>query len=370
MSSELFDSAAVHLNQRGQLTPEQKKAYASAITAGRGGWLILLLAVIILVPIVLRFGQQLASLQGAAQIIDAAVLLGVILLSALIVNVLISIPAKMRAASAHVEARSGHVTFAGGEYRPMADGKVLRSIYGQNLLPGSYTFYCVHGTNWIVALEKQQDTSAGTALPYDPTQIANAPIPEQYKERLGELMSMRVEAQKDQTSFDRGELMAALASTNGFDQAALELNRRGQLAPQQIARLKRARGSNFRWGFLFMVLGIGAVGFIIYNHKADFTGILAVIAFFGIAALVFLSSARAENADVRSARVEMTEGYIHRFTRSTNSGRSSTTHYYYSLNNINFEVSPGAYHALIENVPYRIYYTIPSKHLVSIELVG
>ncbi len=370
--SQLFDSDYVSANRHGELTRDQRQAYVSVSTGGRGGWLSVALAGVILFAAVALFGTQLSALQGAAQIIAYGVVLVALVLAAAFVNFLYAIPARHRAASAHVERRNGEVTFQYGNYFPVADGQRLRSIFydENNLLPGSYTFYTIKGTNWIVSSEKQADAELGSAPSFelDPRLIQR--LPESMRDKAAQLLQMQAEATKDQNRFDLNELRAALAAAFGFDQSALEMNRQGKLAPSQRARFRRAGSSYFRWAAIFAALGVGAVILVVTKEQpVDLGGVAAIILFFGgISVYMFYRWSR-ESADSRRGIVEMTEGSVHKYTRDVSGSSSNTTFYYYGINDLSFEVPPGAYNALIEHVRYRIYYTPVSNQITSIEPV-
>ncbi len=370
MSTRLLNAGAVSANRQGEITTDQRQTFISVSTSGQGGCVTLGLAALLLIPIILLFGKQLASLQGAAQILGAAVIVGVLIIAAVIVNWLYSFPARYRAASLHIDRRNGQVVFTGGQYAAVADGQRLRSIYmdDDQLLPGSYLFYCLKGTIWLASAEKLADEVTGSAMPdgLDPSLIDK--LPEAYKSIAAAAVAEHMDELKSQTRFDVNALSAALASANGFDLASLDFNRRGKLSPSQIATLKRERRSYFVWALLLVIFGVGVIGLGIVNHaKLEPKGVLAILAFFGLVSGYMFVRSRSESADLRRGVVEMVEGQVHKFTRSSSSGRSSSTFHYYSVNNLNFEVSQAAYHALIEHVRYRIYYTPISKTLMSIE---
>jgi hypothetical protein len=71
--------------------------------------------------------------------------------------------------------------------------------------------------------------------------------------------------------------------------------------------------------------------------------------------------------DALSGRVEVVAGRGSKYSRVSHGRRSSTTHYYYEIGMMRFEVSRAAYHAFVEGVAYRAYYAPHSKNLVNIE---
>jgi len=372
-ASQLFDSTSVSANRHGELTHEQQNAYVNASTSGKGGWLTLALAGVIIVVIVLEFGRQLAKLQGAAQILGFAIIIGVLVVCSLLVSRLYAIPARARIARAHVERKQGQVVFQGDEYRAIADGKPLNSIFGDtsHLLPGSYVFYCLTGTRWLVSMEKLPDEIQGSAMPFDPDQVADQiaeRIPDKYKEMFADVAAQKIESMKRESSFDLNGLRAALASAIGFSAESLEANRQGKLSHNQKRGLRRQGGSYLRYGLLFLIFLVAFLAYSVINHKPlDLGGYLAVIVFFGGIGLVLIYLSYRDSADIRRGIVEMTEGSVHKFTRSSGGGRSSHTYHYYGINNMSFEVGHAGYEALIEHVNYRIYYTPTSKKLMSIE---
>jgi hypothetical protein len=64
--------------------------------------------------------------------------------------------------------------------------------------------------------------------------------------------------------------------------------------------------------------------------------------------------------------VQIEEGQVTKYTRSSHSGCSSQTYHYYRINQYSLQVSASAYDALIEG-NYRVYFLPNTKQLVNID---
>ena len=76
--------------------------------------------------------------------------------------------------------------------------------------------------------------------------------------------------------------------------------------------------------------------------------------------------------DLMANRVECVEGLVQKKikvsrTHSTRGTRRTNRRFYYVIDQHRFQVGECAYHALIENLPYRLYYAPHSKLLMSVE---
>jgi hypothetical protein len=168
------------------------------------------------------------------------------------------------------------------------------------------------------------------------------------------------------TNFTASELAHALLQANGFRASDLERNREGHLTGHQISDLLGWTLGIFVAAVL--LLGLGAIVISRMNSGEEGTSAVLGLGLFALVGGLFLYNSFEKLMDALGGEVLVVEGIGAKFTRSTHSSRgsSSTTHYYKS-DALPFEVSSAGYHALIEGVAYRAYYTPHTKTLVNIE---
>ena len=160
------------------------------------------------------------------------------------------------------------------------------------------------------------------------------------------------------------ELNEGLAEVNKFDLNAMMLNQQGILAPSQMKIVYRRVG----WlGFYFLVLvGGGIYQYIKFGFPEN--GIVTAIYIFIAGYLGYSVFIALRNASAK--KVESMDGIgfsIYTTDVDRDDGSRSTT-YYYEISNTRFMIySEAAYHALINELQYRVYYLPGSKELVNIE---
>lgn len=159
-------------------------------------------------------------------------------------------------------------------------------------------------------------------------------------------------------------LLETLASANKFSMKDLETNHQGSLSAGQEIRLLIVLGL-----YLFIFLSsavlfasmssqiLRGLGTTMY-YLLLFIGMLLMARFGWSAALLI--------ADVWNAKVDSVTGLVVRQSKRSSYHRS----FYYVIDPHRFEVSQGAYNALLEGKSYRIYYVPHSKRLVSIEPIN
>ena len=160
------------------------------------------------------------------------------------------------------------------------------------------------------------------------------------------------------------ELNESLAAVNKFDLNALMLNQQGMLAPSQMKIVYRRVGG---LGFFFLALiGGGIYQYIKFGFPEN--GIVTAIYIFIAGYLGYSVFIALRNASAK--KVESMDGIgFSIYTTDTNrsTGRMTRT-YYYEISNTRFMIySEAAYHALINDLKYRVYYLPSSKALVNIE---
>ena len=172
---------------------------------------------------------------------------------------------------------------------------------------------------------------------------------------------------------DRAEesLTEILAQANRFKLDALSQNRQGRLAMSQIVHLI----PTLLIALLFVVVASVALYQLLlpnisaqpWREMRPIIMISSVIfAGLGLFAVYLLIKSV---LDILTGRVLSIEGQGHAFTRTSNSDSdgSGSTNYYYRIGEQRFKVTRKAYHALIEGLTYRAYYTPYRKTLVNIE---
>ena len=163
------------------------------------------------------------------------------------------------------------------------------------------------------------------------------------------------------------QLTHALDQAGVRHPASLPANSAGQQTGPQRTELTKDIASNLLWS-----AGVG-VGWLALAYtaitRANWQALLAVSVFALLILAILLSGTRKELADLLSGRVQVEEGWVTKFTRdSHSSGRSSTIHYYYQVNQRELAVSQYAYNALIEG-NYRVYFLGQTGRLVNIEVM-
>ncbi|KYF62087.1 hypothetical protein [Sorangium cellulosum] len=159
---------------------------------------------------------------------------------------------------------------------------------------------------------------------------------------------------------DRIELFRALASALRFNPEDLADNRRGRMSVRQSwHRLT----SSFVFFAPFVFIGMINVALFLAGHEVDLS--ISGQVFLG-AAVYYLWRVR----DVFTRRVLTMDGVVARHVRATSgSDRSAqlTYTYYLVVEQQRFVVNKQAYHALVPNLPYRLYFTKQTRTALSVD---
>jgi hypothetical protein len=417
----LTDPESIRCNQNGQLTKDQHSALKSKL-GGLPGWLIVGLMFALLVLVALLGGKTLSRSTPLALI----ALVGVIVITFAIVSFLGNILGGLRMVGVRIEQVPGQIVWSKNRYTAVSGGRTLEPINNSlNLQPGDYRFYRMRGTNYLLSAQRvDAAVSGGQASPaaamdiqsfealldkpldFDPrleparaaehlAQLEQAaknmkasppsgftkPEAEEMMRKAVSQMKLLTKGQKlrdvvqmvqqaenvSQPKLDREGLIQlnnALEQTGVRHPATLNANAAGRQAAGQRVALTKDIASNLLWAAVF------GAGWLVFSYlfitRHEWKGLLAITAFAGIVMIAFIVNARRELSDFLSGSVQEEEGWVTKFSRTNNSGRSSYTHYFYKVNQNNLEVSQYAYQALIEG-NYRVYYLPNTRRLVNID---
>jgi hypothetical protein len=357
-TSVLADPDAVATNARGDLTPPQRAALRSYLPGAVGDWFTLIFATAILGVVlynwhlVVLFFRAKDPLPSTERLFGHTVTLpGLHLLATLIIGgwalVFFSrIAILIDRVRDRNELKPGHVA--------AVDGTIAwdRHAYVA-LLPGRRR----------------------PLQPWDYTAIADCP-PGPYRlwylRRGGWLLSIQPLSPGFATG--RTALIDALANANGLLPDALDANRAGRLGEQQVRGLARAEKSRARWR-LVLSIGFIAAAPAFWYYGDLYLSLLCG----GLGLYLYVQSLRepsrsALDKDLADGRVLAVEGGARKAHRRTYSllgsivgGDGTADFYSYDIAGQRFPVSETAYHALVDDVPYRFYYLPRSKTLVNIE---
>ncbi len=361
-TSSLADPQAVATNARGDLTPAQHTALRRYLPGAAGHWLILAFATAILGVVldnwrllsrVLRAKDPLPSTEhlfGHTVTLPGLHLLAAVIIGSWALVFFSRIVMLVDHARDSNQLKPGHVV--------AADGTIAwdRHAYVA-LLPGR----------------------RHPLQPWDYAAIDDCP-PGPYRlwylRRGGWLLSIQSLGSADARA-GQAALIDALANANGFLPAALDTNRAGRLSEQQARGLAHAEKSRERWQVAI------SIGFIAAAPAFWYYGVLKPALLCAAAGLIlFVQSLRqpsrsALDKDLADGRVLSVEGGARKAHRRTSSllgsiagGDGTTDSYYYDIAGQRFSVSATAYHALVDDVPYRFYYLPRSKTIINIEPLG
>jgi hypothetical protein len=365
-TSLLNDPEAVATNARGDLTPAQRAALRRFLPGVVGDWFLLAFATMILG--VVLYNWRIASrifrakdpLPSTEHFFGHTVTLpGFHLLAALIVGawalVFFSrIVLLVDHARDSNELKPGHVATAEGTIAWDRHAYVA-------LLPGRRRPL------------QPWDYTAIDGCPPGPCRLW-------YLRRGGWLLSLQSLVAADAHVGQMGEdaaLIGALANANGFLPAALDTNRAGRLGEQQARGLARGERARAFWRLVISIGFIAVVPAFWYYGNLK-SALLCAVA--GL--LLYVQSLRepsrsALDKDIADGRVLAVEGKARKAHRRTYSllgsiaGGSGTTDFYsYDIAGQRFPVSETAYHALVDDVPYRFYYLPRSRTIINIEPLG
>ncbi|MBI5568165.1 MAG: hypothetical protein HY870_24940 [Chloroflexi bacterium] len=174
----------------------------------------------------------------------------------------------------------------------------------------------------------------------------------------------------------REHLANLLAQANQFDANALTANRQGLLAKEQAPRLYKT----FVQGLILSAISTGVTALFLVTFLAPpnlaigirLPGVAFAVLFGGLFIWSGISQTLRAALDLMANRVECVEGPVQKKievsrTRSTRGHRQASRRFYYTIDSRRFQVDECAYHALIEDLPYRLYYTPRGQRLVSVE---
>jgi hypothetical protein len=150
-----------------------------------------------------------------------------------------------------------------------------------------------------------------------------------------------------------------------FDESDILLNQNGRLSEKQlklILQTRRIGKIGGRLAFAAIFISIGAVTMIgLYNVGFDLKNnpgpALAFIAFFCVAAFVFLSFfwLGRVRSDLKSGKISTVEGFARH--RKKKLPRGLGTAFYVTIGNVKFQVATKAqYEAIKPNINYRFFY--------------
>jgi hypothetical protein len=180
-----------------------------------------------------------------------------------------------------------------------------------------------------------------------------------------------IEEQKEEQI--RQGLLEALAKAHNFSMAALQMNRNGSFAAEQVAQLL----PDLAWGLALMLIPPLAAFYYLNVQGAaarissGWTVIIVLVA--GAIALYGAWLTYRVSADLIERRVGVLKGIGKKVSEIRGSrrfdevsGSTSVTHFY-EIGGQRFRVPAKAYAALISDQPYRLFYAPRTKVILSIE---
>lgn len=342
----LTDRSVVVANRNGELTPGQQQALSGALssTFGRA---VRLVTLSILPGICIGGTLLLAFLQLPLEVIFAFFTLLLIATVAVITSGLVLLTRDTRQLQrdlddSKVVSGEGHLSYGSDGFTAEVDGRQLPLPFGRGgLVPGSrYRFYYLPVSGVVLSAETVEEG--------DP------------KQKVAGLQEI-------------------LAKANNFGQEDLEANKAGRMSSQQVSRLvpQLLSGSSI----ILAALLIEALSLFLFSPlgRADqvtflaFCGTLIAIPIFIVGLVRFWRAL----SDILGGKIAMEEGVGRKVTLSHGSrrdlekrtGRETTTRFY-QIDQKRIRVPERAYRALINSVPYRVYYAPNTKILMSIEPIG
>ena len=221
--------------------------------------------------------------------------------------------------------------------------------------PGPYHFYFVAGQNILLSAQPIHTFTQALA---QPGTLAATGLPGDEQARLA--------------------LQLALCSTLGFSLADLDANRNGVLNSGQHSKFSRKVfwymlgsliGLLICGGLFLLIVVAFFVGWLKIPTTTEFlfVGCVALAMLVGfLASLYGLTAGAAKRwAEISRGQPQSIAGHIQTHVEVGTEDSPST--YYYDIGQLRFEVSYGAYKALMSDVLYRVYYLASSKTLVSVE---
>lgn len=338
---ELTDPQNIEANRLGQITQQQRAANSSIlvrfmtfVSAFQAyAWMIGLDFVAVMALIFLPIDTLLTF-----------ILIGLVLLAPVIFLGIRAVKGFLKLASIKGDLEQGRVEHADGK---LAYGKAAYeavTLTGEKLelprgwtglTPGiQYRFYYLQQSRTVISAEAVREMSGSQALE---------------------------------------ELQQSLASANRFTVEDVRENRSGTLTTGQVRRLL----PKLITGLAIAVPSLLLLSYVVYSTliapQADspwpLLGVLIFIIVGGVFAVIGAFQLLKAAQDILTRSVLAIEGDGQRLRQVSRSSRnsSSTITYYYQVGDQKVRVPERAYHALINGLRYRMYYSPRSQVLMSIE---
>jgi hypothetical protein len=165
--------------------------------------------------------------------------------------------------------------------------------------------------------------------------------------------------------------MARLARANGFSRADLDANRQSTLTPEQRQRLGIDSRVVLIFASIFTAMGVvfGVVAAVTWHLRNGVgTGMAAIAAAcLLVAGATVMRSRQVRNESV-APHIARYEGRITKHTsEQVPPARARTAAFFYGVEGAYLPVSPQAYEALDESIPYRVFFLARTQQLLSME---
>jgi hypothetical protein len=190
-AGSLVDPSAIRSNRGGEITQEQRDDIKRRVGT-LPGWLTLVIMAGLFAAAFFLAGDILAR----STVLAVGAVVVIIVMTLVITSALGNLVSAGRMSGFSVEPSPGQVVWKNNHYVAESNGRVLEALSGGELQPGDYTFYVVHGTNWMLSAEPSSMARESSArLSYDELRaIVEKPIdfdpkqsPEKTAQRLAEL---------------------------------------------------------------------------------------------------------------------------------------------------------------------------------------
>ncbi|HUN21572.1 MAG TPA: hypothetical protein PK299_00410 [Anaerolineales bacterium] len=328
-----LDSTTFATNQSGQLTNEQQQLVVgegtqAVFTSGCATWgivvgIVFFLAFLVTAGItfVLSSGVLPIEKVNFNPMAGFIFIVPIILFSAFLVLLFNGwrwLQLRNDVKNRRIDMAEGIVKWQGNRYQGIVNGKKLTLSRNSELRPGYHYTIC-YLPNGKYALSAVQGHPTG-----DPNQ--------DYQTILAKVLKFRVDELNDARN---GNLSSAVRSR----------------------ALMKGLLSLLGWGIFVLLFAGGFVYAFLSNAGGGETDIiLLVVALILVGSLgwVLFLLFRDVYSLIRATGVLPSEGLVGKYTRTTGSGRSRSTSYFYTLNGTSFKVSSRAYYALVPGL-HRIY---------------
>jgi len=265
-----------------------------------------------------------------------------------------------------VSSLEGKVKWNGRVMSAITETGTLHSIFGEdlNLLPGQYRFHILSNTNFLISAEA----------------IKVNIVPE----GASTLDHFTINKSSD--------LLSILARGHRFDIKSLDYNRKGKLSPSQLMKLSIKTTGYALGAILITAVAIWLNQYLVRHENSSS---FLILAFAGVG-LWFFARQIYHLINLRKTRVDYFEGAVNKSKEiNTSGGHYEKVYYYtastpikilmnntmadnpstdkhlefrsYSIMPLSWRVSKRAYNALVEGIPYRLYYITRGNVLLAIE---